>query len=70
MPHKFHIVLNAVGRGRVEIDGKPMRGVVGISLDADAGSMPTVVLKFFAGDVDLEVHGDVTTTVEPQTHPK
>lgn len=52
--HKFKLVLTGPGRGEVFMDGKPMSGVVSVSLNCGIDEMSQITLKMNTFDVEVE----------------
>lgn len=53
-----------IGRGIIEVDGKPVAAVKRIELFGDVGRVPEVRLTILASEVDIEAEAEVVREVD------
>ena len=64
---KFKITLSAGGRGSIEVDGEPVKGVRSVSIYGHVGELTTVTIEV-VGDVEIEGEGLVDVTALDSPH--
>lgn len=58
--HKIRVRLDHAGRGQIEFDGMPLKGVYRTEITTDAEEISRVKLSMFASEIDVETEAGVT----------